>query len=74
MFPLMFRLKQRFRSSTIADLSQAVEAELASLVLQKKVRPGESVAVACGSRGIANHAVILKAVVDHFMGDRKSVV
>src|SRR5580698_6940844 len=68
MFPLMFRLKQRFRSSTIADLSQAVEAELASLVLRKKVRPGESVAVACGSRGIANHAVILKAVVDHFKG------
>lgn len=68
MYPLMFRLKQRFRCSTIADVSSAVEAELASLALCKKVQPGESVAVACGSREIANHAVILKAVVDHFEG------
>jgi hypothetical protein len=62
--PLMFRLKQRFRCSTIADVSSAVEAELARLVLGKKVHPGESVAVTCSSRRIANHAVILKAVVD----------
>ena len=68
MYPLMFRLKQRFRCSTIADVSSAVEAELARLALGKKVQPGESVAVACGSRRIANHAVILKAVVDHFKG------
>src|SRR5580658_4679318 len=67
-YPLMFRLKQRFRGSMIADVSSAVEAELASLALSKKVHPGESVAVACGSRGIANHAVILKTVVDHFKG------
>jgi len=64
MYPLMFRLKQRFRCSTIADVSSAVEAELARLALGKRVQPGESVAVACGSRRIANHAVILKAVVD----------
>jgi hypothetical protein len=66
MYPLMFRLKQTFRRSAIADLSSAIEAELASLFLAKKVRPGASIAIACGSRGIANHAVILKAVVDHF--------
>jgi hypothetical protein len=68
MYPLMFRLQQRFRRSMIADLSSTIEAEVASLALGKRVRPGASVAVACGSRGIANHAVILKAVVDHFKG------
>jgi hypothetical protein len=67
-YPLMFRLKQRFRCSTIDDVSSTVEAELANLVLNKKVHAGESVAVACSSRRIANHAVILKAVVDHFKG------
>jgi Domain of unknown function (DUF362) len=66
MYPLMFRLMQKFRCPTIADVSSAVEAELAGLALGEKVHPGESVAVACGSRRIANHAVILKAVVDHF--------
>ncbi|HTB11669.1 MAG TPA: hypothetical protein VK752_08860 [Bryobacteraceae bacterium] len=52
----------------IDDLSSAVEAELRSLVLGKKVSPGASVAVACGSRRIANHPVILKTVVDHLKG------
>jgi hypothetical protein len=65
-YPLMFRLKQRFRSSTIDDVSSAVEAELASLALGHKVNSGDSVAVACGSRNIANHALVLKTVVAHF--------
>jgi hypothetical protein len=64
----MFRLKQRFRCSTIGDVSSAVEAELANLDLGRKVHPGESIAVACGSRKIADHAAILKAVVDHLKG------
>jgi hypothetical protein len=67
-YPLMFRLKQRFRCSKIDDVCAAVEAELAGLALAKKVHPGDSVAIACGSRRITNHAVILKTVVDHFKG------
>jgi hypothetical protein len=65
-YPLMFRLKQRFRSPPIDKVSSAVEAELASLALGQKVHPGDSIAIACGSRGIANHALILKTVIDHF--------
>ena len=67
-YPLMFRLKQRFRCSKIDDVCAAVEAELAGLALGKKVHPGDSVAIACGSRRITNHAVILKTLVDHFKG------
>jgi len=67
-YPLMFRLKQSFRCSKIDDIGAAVEAELASLALAKKIHPGDSVAVACGGRRITNHAVILKTVVDHFKG------
>ena len=62
----MFRLKQKFRCSNIDNISLAVEAELARLALDRKVHPGESVAVACGSRNVASHSVILKTVVDHF--------
>jgi hypothetical protein len=64
----MFKLKQRFRCSKIDDIRAAVETELASLALGKKVHPGDSVAIACGSRRITNHAVILKTVVDHYKG------
>jgi hypothetical protein len=48
--PWMFRLKQRFRCSTIADVSSAVEAELARLVLGKiPASPLLSRAAAAGS-------------------------
>ena len=67
-YPLMFRLKQSFRCSKIDDVCAVVEAELASLALGKKVDPGDSVAIGCGSRRITNHAVILKTLVDHFKG------
>src|SRR5580704_7794613 len=66
----MFRLKQRFRCSTIGDVPSAVEAELANLDLGRKVHSGESVAVACGGRKIADHVAVLKAVVDHLKGLR----
>src|SRR5579863_1547866 len=67
-YPMMFRLKQRFRCSKIDDVASGVKVELASLDLGMKVHPGQSVAIACGSRRIANHAVILRAVVDHLKG------
>src|SRR5580698_1067497 len=62
----MFRLKQRFRRSMIHDVPSAVEAELIELDLGRKVHPGESIAVACGCRKIANYAAVIKAVADHF--------
>jgi hypothetical protein len=65
-YPLMFRLKQKFPGSTIDEISSVVETELRNLVLDQKVHPGDSVAVACGSSKIAHHAMILKTVVDHF--------
>ena len=65
-YPLMFRLKQSFRRSTIEDVPSAVKAELAKLCLHQKLHPGDSVAVAFGCRMIANYPAILKAIVEHF--------
>jgi hypothetical protein len=47
-YPLMFKLKQRFRCSKIDDVCAAVEAEIAHLALANKVHPGESIAIASG--------------------------
>jgi len=65
-YPLMFRLGQKLHGPTIEDVPAAVEAELSRLRLDHKVKPGDTVAVACGSRQVANYAAIIKAVVDHF--------
>jgi hypothetical protein len=43
-----------------------VKAELSRLPLNQRIKPGQTVAVTAGSRGIANIAVIIRATVEHF--------
>ena len=64
MFPKMIRVRQRFQGPAVADVPAAVAAALAPLDLKARLRPGASVAVSAGSRGIANIGAITRAVVD----------
>ena len=64
-YPLIFRIRQSFERPRIEDVGAEVEAQLATLCLGDKIRPGESVAVSAGSRGIANIHLIIKTIVDH---------
>ncbi len=66
-YPAVFRIRQRFPCQRVSDISAAVDGELARLRLGEKVRPGQSVALTAGSRGIANIATILRAAVAHFL-------
>lgn len=61
--PEMVRVRQQFASVREKDVPQAVRRELQKLELAGKVRPGQSVAVTAGSRGIANIAAILRETV-----------
>lgn len=63
-FPKMYRVRQRFDDTKIENLGPAVDAELRRLSLTS-VKPGQRVAITGGSRGVANIADILKAVVAH---------
>jgi hypothetical protein len=63
--PKIFRVRQTFESPRLTDVAAAVEAELARLNLAEKLRPGQTVAITAGSRGIANIAAILRAIVEH---------
>lgn len=65
-YPVVFRVRQNFDSPRIDDVAAAVAAELATLNLRDRVKPGESVAITAGSRGIANIHLVIKAIVDHF--------
>ena len=64
-FPNMYRLRQAFDRTSVADIPGTVKDELKKLALEKRVRPGQRIALTGGSRGVANIALILKAVVEY---------
>lgn len=66
MLPRFCRVHMRFDGSHLARPGGAVSQELAALGLKDRVRPGDSVAITAGSRGIANIVEILEATVRHF--------
>jgi hypothetical protein len=61
--PKLLRLRQRFDRPRVDDIPAAVQQTLDALDLPKTIRPGQTVAVTAGSRGIANIALILREVV-----------
>ena len=61
LFPKMLRLSQKFEGPELGDVEDETCSQLAALQLGNKIRPGESVAITAGSRGIANIASIIKA-------------
>jgi hypothetical protein len=62
-FPRMVRLKQQFPGPMLHDVTGAVRQALGRLVLP--VKPGQTVALSVGSRGIVNIDVVARACVDH---------
>jgi len=62
----MFRASQSFPRDVIPpeEIPAAVAAEFAREPFHSKVKPGMTIAVTAGSRGIANVDIITKAVVD----------
>ncbi|UUO04726.1 nickel-dependent lactate racemase [Blastopirellula sp. J2-11] len=64
-FPKLFRLRQTFPRPLVTDVIGEVDRQLTMLELSEKVKPGETVAITAGSRGIANIKEIIKAIVDH---------
>lgn len=64
-FPRMLRLRQHFQATRVEDISGTVRQELSKLNLGEKLKPGQTVAVTVGSRGIANIAAITRAIVEH---------
>src|SRR5713101_2756838 len=61
--PTMYRVRQSFPRERLADIPAGVRAAMDKAALP--VKRGDTVAVGAGSRGIANIAVIVRAVVDH---------
>lgn len=61
--PKMVRVRQEFRAPRIVDVASALREQLARPDISRLVKPGVRIAVAVGSRGIADIAQIAKVTV-----------
>jgi hypothetical protein len=57
----MVRLRQRFENNKLENVAAAVRTSLDKLNLGRTIKPGQSVALTAGSRGIANIPLVLKS-------------
>ncbi len=61
-YPDVYRIQQTFDSQK-CDIAADVKTGMQMLPLASGVKPGQTVAVACSSRGIHNYAAIVKEVI-----------
>ena len=60
----MYRVQQRFDTTSIGDVPEAIRQGFSQLDIGNRVRPGQRVAVTAGSRGIDNLITITATVVE----------
>jgi hypothetical protein len=65
--PRILLVKQHVPDRRLADVAGAVRAGLERAGLASRVKPGARIAIGSGSRGVANVATIVKAVVDYWL-------
>ena len=62
--PRMYRVRQQFDETRLEDVEKTIRSEVTKPEIQALVRPGARIAVAVGSRGIRNLALIVRQVID----------
>ena len=65
-FPKMCDVIQTFETQHVSDIPATVRQQMEALQLQKIIRPGQTVAIPAGSRGIANIGMILREIAAYF--------
>jgi hypothetical protein len=75
-YPKMVRVRQQFERPRVEDIAGQVKAALEPLELGRTIRPGQSVALTAGSRGIANIPLVIRSVVEFLkqLGARPFIV
>ena len=63
-YPQMFRIRQHFDAPRVDDIAGTVRDEIARINPSSTIKPGQTVAIAAGSRGVANINTIVKTVVE----------
>jgi len=65
-FPRMLVVRQRFPDLSLPDVAGEARRVLSESKLASRVKPGARIAIGVGSRGIANLATLVRAVVDYW--------
>lgn len=65
-FPRLLLVRQHFPDHSIADIPGEIQRQLETARFSANLRPGARVAIAVGSRGIANIDLIVRAVVTYW--------
>ena len=63
----LIQIKQKFSSHSIEDIAERIKSEMANLKLDKRVKPGDSIAITAGSRGITDINMITRTVIDELI-------
>lgn len=61
--PEMIRIRQKFKAPILNDIPREIAFQVSRLNLEKKITRGQTVAVACSSRGITNYSTIIEATI-----------
>ena len=61
--PRMVNVRQKFEAARLHDIGGVIAREFQRPEIRSRVLAGQSIAVGCGSRGIANIAEIVKSVI-----------
>lgn len=61
--PKMIKVRQKFPRGILEDIPKAIAKELDEDCIKNRIKKGDRVALAVGSRGIANISVIIKEIV-----------
>lgn len=64
--PRMVKVRQKLDHTNIPreEIPEKVRQELLQCGMAQRIHKGDSIAITCGSRGVANIALIIKAIVD----------
>lgn len=65
--PKMAKIKQRFAPKSVGDIAKTIGDQFARSEVGSIIKPGQSVAVTIGSRGISNIFQIMKCLVDELI-------
>jgi len=63
--PKVFKVRQHFQAVECDDVATEVEGRLTRLNLGQRIKPGDTVAISAGSRGIANIHIAIRGIVQH---------
>lgn len=74
--PQMFAVRQHFAADRLANPTATLQRHLHASTLDKQIKPGQQVAIAVGSRGIADIAPLVHTLVEYirFLGGQPFLI